>query len=104
MKWSAVTVVAGAALASAAAWTHEEYASGEVMEFMMSSKEAAWAKARAAGKYDQERWKGFEEKRPNKGKIPCKDGVAVAVPGDADQTYKCKNIVSRLFLPIGDYS
>ena len=80
MKWSTVTMAAGATFASAARFTHEQYASGDVMDFMISSKEAAWAKARAAGKYDNNRWKDFDQKRPNKGKIPCKDGLYAPKP------------------------
>jgi hypothetical protein len=95
MKWSALaTAAALAPLASAHGFTHANYASGDVMELMMSSKEAAWAKRRAAGEYDSKRWNGFHKNRVNKDKIECKHGRVEAVKGDADQTYKCKNIVS----------
>lgn len=53
----------------------------------------AWAKQRAAGAYDNKKWKDFHKKRVNKNKIECKHGRVEAVKGDADQTYKCKNIV-----------
>ena len=61
---------------------------------MMEGKEAAWAKHRAAGDYDSKKWNGFHWRRSNKNKIECKNGRVEAVKGDADQTYKCKNIVS----------
>ncbi|KAF2024903.1 hypothetical protein EK21DRAFT_77652 [Setomelanomma holmii] len=92
MKWSTLATAAIVPLASASGFSHAEYASGEVMDLMMSSKEAAWAKHRAAGEYDSKKWNGFHEKRANKNKIECKNGRVEAVVGDADQTYKCKNI------------
>jgi hypothetical protein len=95
MKWSTfATAAALVPLASAHGFTQAEYASGDVMDLMMSSKEAAWAKRRAAGEYDSKKWNGFHKNRVNKDKIECKNGRVEAVTGDADQTYKCKNIVS----------
>jgi hypothetical protein len=96
MKWSTLATAALVPLASASGFTHEEYASGDVMDLMMSSKEAAWAKHREAGDYDSKKWADFSKKRTNKDKIECKHGRVEAVKGDADQTYKCKNIVSIL--------
>lgn len=93
MKWSTLATAALLPLASASGFTHEEYASGEVMDLMMSAKEAAWAKHREAGDYDKKKWNGFHKNRANKNKIECKHGRVEAVKGDADQTYKCKNIV-----------
>lgn len=55
--------------------------------------QAAWAKQRAAGAYDNKKWAGFDKKRSHKDRIECKNGVVEAVVGDPDQTYKCKNIV-----------
>ena len=65
--------------------------------------QGAWAKQRAAGAYDNKRWKDFHKKRQNKNRIECKHGRVEAVKGDADQTYKCKNIVSgcRRGSPVG---
>jgi len=62
------------------------------MDLMMHAKEAAWAKQRAAGHYDSKKWNGFSWRRANKNKIECKHGRVEAVRGDADQTYKCKNV------------
>jgi hypothetical protein len=96
MKWSAISAAAAALLplVSGAGFTKEEYASGEVMDFMMSAKEASWAKQRAMGNYDSKKWNGFDKKRPDKNVIKCKNGKAVAVKGDPAQTYTCKDIVS----------
>lgn len=91
MKWAAI-LTAILPLAVASGFTRAEYASGEVMDLMMQGKEAAWAKARAAGKYDSKKWNGFKKNRVNKNKIECKDGRVEAVKNDGDQTYKCKNI------------
>jgi hypothetical protein len=100
MKWSTfATAAALVPLASAHGFTQAEYASGDVMDLMMSSKEAAWAKRRAAGEYDSKKWNGFHKNRVNKDKIECKNGRVEAVTGDADQTYKCKNIVSFIEFP-----
>jgi hypothetical protein len=95
MKWSAISAAAAALLplASGAGFTTEEYANGEVMEFMMA-KENAWAQQRAIGNHDSKKWNGFGKKRPNKDVIKCKNGKAEAVKGDKNQTYKCKDIVS----------
>jgi uncharacterized protein involved in copper resistance len=87
MKWATITT-ALLPLVAAHGFTHEQYASGEVMDLMMSGKEAAWAKQRAAGAFDSKRWNGFAQKRVNKNKIECKNGRVEAVKGDADQTYK----------------
>lgn len=62
--------------------------------YAYSLLQGAWAKAKAAGFYDNKRWAGFGKKRSNKDRIPCVNGKAVAVKGDASQTYKCKDIVS----------
>jgi hypothetical protein len=95
MKWSAISAAAVALLPLVSgALTTEEYDSGEVMEFMMSAKEASWAKQRALGNYDSKKWNGFSKKRHDKNVIKCKNGKAEAVKGDANQTYLCKDIVS----------
>ncbi|KNG45109.1 hypothetical protein DDE82_003134 [Stemphylium lycopersici] len=91
MKWATLTT-ALLPLVAAHGFTHQQYASGEVMDLMMSGKEAAWAKQRAAGNYDNKKWMGFSKKRTEKNKIKCKHGRIEAVANDPDQTYKCKNI------------
>jgi hypothetical protein len=96
MKWSSISAAAAALLplASGAGFSSEDYANGEVMEFMMNAKEAAWANQRAMGNHDSKKWNGFGKKRPNKDVIKCKNGKAEAVKGDKNQTYSCNNIVS----------
>jgi hypothetical protein len=97
MKWATITT-ALLPLVAAHGFTHQQYASGEVMDLMMSGKEAAWAKQRAAGAYDNKRWAGFSSKRTKKNKIECKHGRVEAVKGDADQTYKVsKTRLIRIF-------
>lgn len=39
MKWSTLATAAIVPVASASGFTHEEYASGEVMQIMMEAKE-----------------------------------------------------------------
>lgn len=92
MKWSTLATAVIVPLASASGFTHEEYASGEVMSLMMNAKEAAWAKQREAGNYDSKKWNGFGHKRVNKNKIECKNGRVEAVAGDADQTCKSRDV------------
>jgi len=96
MKWSAISAVAATLLplAAGAGFSEEEYASGEVMDFMMMAKEDAWAKQRAIGNHDTKKWNGFGKKRHDKNVIKCKNGKAEAVKGDKNQTYSCKDIVS----------
>ncbi|KAF2260017.1 hypothetical protein CC78DRAFT_502275 [Lojkania enalia] len=91
MKFAAVAA-ALLPLASGAMFSKEEYDSGDVMAKMMEAKESAWARHKAAGHYDNKKWNGFSRKRSHKDVIKCDKGKAVAVKGDADQTYKCKNI------------
>ncbi|CAI6336922.1 unnamed protein product [Periconia digitata] len=91
MKFTTLTA-ALLPLAADAMFSKEEYTSGAVMEKMMAAKEAAWAHQKAAGNYDSKKWNGFGQKRTSKDVIKCTDGYAEAVPGDADQTYKCKDI------------
>ncbi|KAJ4357471.1 uncharacterized protein N0V89_002047 [Didymosphaeria variabile] len=86
------TVAAAAMLPLAYGFSKDDYDSGRVMAQMMEAKESAWAKHKAAGAYDNKKWNGFDKKRPNKDVIKCTNGKAVAVKGDADQTYKCKDI------------
>lgn len=97
MKWSAISAAAAALLplASGAGFSTEEYANGEVMEFMMQAKESAWAQQRAQGNHDSKKWNGFGKKRHDKDVIKCKNGKAEAVKGDKNQTYSCKDIVSN---------
>ncbi|KAF2744808.1 hypothetical protein M011DRAFT_496066 [Sporormia fimetaria CBS 119925] len=97
MKFTAIAT-ALLPLAYAASFTKEQYESGEVMAKMMEAKESAWAKAKAAGKYDSKKWNGFGKRRNGKDVIKCKNGVAEAVKGDASQTYKCKDIDMYDFL------
>jgi len=99
MKWATITT-ALLPLVAAHGFTHQQYASGEVMDLMMSGKEMAWAKQRAAGNYDSKRWNGFSHKRSNKNKIECKHGRVEAVKGDADQTYKVRKIIPPKPFPI----
>jgi len=96
MKWSSISAAAAALLpiVSGAGFSTEEYANGEVMEFMMNAKESAWANQRSLGNHDSKKLNGFGKKRPNKDVIKCKKGKAEAVKGDKTQTYKCKDIVS----------
>ncbi|PSN71312.1 hypothetical protein BS50DRAFT_518295 [Corynespora cassiicola Philippines] len=97
MKFSMVAA-ALLPLVSAAGFTKQQYESGEVMKMMMEKKEAAWASHKAAGRYDNKKWKHFGKNRTNKDVIKCKNGVVEAVKGDADQTYKCKDIDMYDFL------
>ncbi|KAF1952703.1 hypothetical protein CC80DRAFT_479075 [Byssothecium circinans] len=85
-------VAATVLLPLAEGFSKYEYESGAVMGKMMQAKESAWARHRAAGHYDNKKWNGFADKRPNKDVIKCTNGVVEAVKGDPDQTYKCKDI------------
>ncbi|PVI00700.1 hypothetical protein DM02DRAFT_614155 [Periconia macrospinosa] len=91
MKLTSTLTAALLPLAEGAMFSKEQYASGAVMNKMMAAKEAAWARNKAAGHYDNKKWAGFK-KASNQTAVKCENGFAAAVPGDADQTYKCKDI------------
>ncbi|KAF2703631.1 hypothetical protein K504DRAFT_463356 [Pleomassaria siparia CBS 279.74] len=92
MKFTTFATALMPLAADAALFSKEEYVSGTVMAQMMEAKESAWAAKKSAGAYDSKTWNGWRKHKGSKDFIPCNNGTAVAVPGDADQTYKCKNI------------
>ncbi|KAH7127221.1 hypothetical protein B0J11DRAFT_297905 [Dendryphion nanum] len=92
MKWSTVAAALVPVASAALGFTKEEYDSGAVMAWMMEQKESAWAKQRAAGAYDSKKWSGFDKHRPDKDRVRCINGKAIAKANDTDQHYKCKDI------------
>ncbi|KAH7359280.1 hypothetical protein B0T11DRAFT_312031 [Plectosphaerella cucumerina] len=79
-------------LASAAgAGTKKDYASGRVHERIMGIKMDGWAKEEAAGLMDSALY-------PELGYTPCVDGFAEAIPGDKNNTFRCRNIDLYHFL------
>ncbi|KLU85098.1 hypothetical protein MAPG_04130 [Magnaporthiopsis poae ATCC 64411] len=115
--WSALAGLGGAA----GAGSKEEYASGAVHERIMGIKmacflwtasptalrfrvhtlltrlqlQAQWAKEAAAGQMDSARY-------PELGFTRCIDGFAAAIPGDANNTFRCRNIDLYHFLSHAD--
>ncbi|KAL8342040.1 hypothetical protein RB601_005205 [Gaeumannomyces tritici] len=79
--WSAVAGLSKAA----GAGSKEDYASGAVHERIMGIKMAQWAKEAAAGQMNSSRY-------PELGFAKCVDGFAAAVPGDANNTFRCRNV------------
>ena len=52
---------------------------------IVQAKEDTWARQRAAGAFESEQY-------PELGYTACVDGVAAAIPGDANNTFRCNNI------------
>lgn len=86
---------------AAALGSAEDYASGAVHAQIMAMKvvcicplctlqhtdttEAQWDAEIAAGAMDSSRY-------PELGHTPCENGFAAAIPGDANNTFKCNNV------------
>ncbi|EPS43250.1 hypothetical protein H072_2760 [Dactylellina haptotyla CBS 200.50] len=67
------------------------FANGLRHEQIMSKKHAIWDRQRAAGL--------MTAAYPELGFTACKDGIAAAVPGDKNNTFKCNNLDLYHFLP-----
>ncbi|KDN61391.1 hypothetical protein CSUB01_12362 [Colletotrichum sublineola] len=78
---------------AAGAGTKAEYASGEVHHRIMGIKMAQWEAEAEAGLMDSARY-------PELGYTPCIDGFAAAIPGDANNTFRCGNYDGTAFAEI----
>lgn len=74
---------------------HLKYASGEVMDSIMTQKEATWQHYRDLGYFKPGRYKA------NNGYYPCKDGH-VTVGNEAGSTFQCLNLDVTGYLPHED--
>ncbi|ETN37677.1 uncharacterized protein HMPREF1541_07300 [Cyphellophora europaea CBS 101466] len=72
-----------------AAFTKEEYDSGEVMDKIMDNKLSQWKKAREDGKMDSTQYKSWASDAPI---ARCVDGTAVVEEGNPLETFQCKNM------------
>lgn len=63
----------------------ELYSSGVVHQQIISKKRSAWAKAREAGAFDQDRY-------PELHYTKCENGKAEAIKGDERNTFRCRNV------------
>ncbi|KUI63732.1 hypothetical protein VM1G_10586 [Cytospora mali] len=70
----------------------DRYTSGAVMDAIMAKKQltflATWEAQEAAGLMDSTLYPSYTGAGP----VLCVDGVAQVVPGDANNTFRCKNI------------
>ncbi|KAL8376846.1 hypothetical protein RB595_007803 [Gaeumannomyces hyphopodioides] len=89
--WSALAGLSRAA----GAGSKEDYDSGAVHERIMGIKMAQWAKETATGLMDSSRYSEL-------GFTKCIDGFAAAIPGDANNTFRCRNIDLYHFLSHAD--
>jgi choice-of-anchor B domain-containing protein len=64
----------------------ELYDTGAMMGKIMMQKEADWAEQRALGRYQAELYPDIDNY------VPCQNGLAVAIPGNANYTFRCNNI------------
>jgi len=80
-----------------AAFTKDDYSSGRVHQKLVDMKERAFAKYGAMGAYDSRKWKSWKgwrkgNWRQRDDRVKCRDGYAVVEPGNANQTFRCKNV------------
>ncbi|KAF2492267.1 hypothetical protein BU16DRAFT_108595 [Lophium mytilinum] len=69
----------------------ELYKSGKMHEMIMAKKYSTFDRQKAAGAYKSEQY-------PELGFVPCKDGLAIAIKGDANNTFRCDNVDLYHFL------
>ncbi|KAH6677080.1 hypothetical protein B0J14DRAFT_615399 [Halenospora varia] len=62
-----------------------QYDTGIVHNAIMAKKHETWDRQRAAGAMESTQY-------PTLDYVPCKDGLATAIPGDANNTFRCSNI------------
>ncbi|KAF3926165.1 hypothetical protein ABW21_db0204045 [Orbilia brochopaga] len=99
MKFTQYASVAGLLVSTAVAKeipqdldrSRELFASGKRHEQIMAAKHATWAAKRASGE--------FTADYPELGFTACTDGVATAIKGDKNNTFKCSNVDLYHFLP-----
>lgn len=86
--------------AGLAAYTKDDYLSGRVHDALMAAKESEFDWHRSKGDYDPRKWKSwFKGKGSRRGKwgdrsdkVECENGLAIVEPGNANQTFRCKNV------------
>lgn len=81
--------VAVADLQAVAAAKALRYESGEVHMEIMMKKESFWAQEEALGMMNSSQYPSFDRAAAP---IPCVDGLAKVIPGDAKNTFKCNNV------------
>jgi hypothetical protein len=79
------TAVLGKEMAVNQALAEQMYDSGIVHESIMTKKMSTWTAEREAGVMESTQY-------PELGYTACKNGVAEAIPGDANNTFRCSNV------------
>lgn len=64
----------------------EIYQNGAMMSMIRNQKEAVWAKQRANGMMDSSVYPEIKDT------VKCVNGVAEAIPGNANYTFQCNNV------------
>jgi choice-of-anchor B domain-containing protein len=64
----------------------ELYASGAIMSRLMSHKQESFDRQRALGRYETTQYPDITSQ------VPCLDGKATAIPGNANYTFACSNV------------
>ncbi|OIW23428.1 hypothetical protein CONLIGDRAFT_693178 [Coniochaeta ligniaria NRRL 30616] len=67
----------------------ELYESGLIHEGLMSQKMSTWAKQEQLGRFDS---RIYSSRAATAGPVPCVNGKAAVVPGDAKNTFRCNNV------------
>ncbi|KAF2754917.1 hypothetical protein EJ05DRAFT_138046 [Pseudovirgaria hyperparasitica] len=81
----------------AAEYAVEEYASGAIHQRLMTMKNEQWDHDESVGLHDLDQWPSWDRWSSLKpdfknDRVKCKDGLAIVEPGNANQTFRCKNM------------
>ena len=68
--------------------------------YLLTVSKEQWERDSAEGKQDPLQWASFKDLkkgvwapgRPSDKRVRCKDGLAVVEEGNANQTFRCKNV------------
>ncbi|KAK5715149.1 hypothetical protein LTR15_010566 [Elasticomyces elasticus] len=93
-------ILALPSLAQAAQYSDDDYRSGRVHEMVLNRKESqeSFARHKANGDHDSRKWPSWSRWgqrgnwRQRNDHIKCRDGLAVAEAGNANQTFRCNNV------------
>ncbi|KAK3708293.1 hypothetical protein LTR37_011558 [Vermiconidia calcicola] len=84
------------AIVAVSAYTPRDYGSGFVHQKIMGMKHDIWARDRAAGLHAPDRYPSLHNQRDGarqrSDSVKCRNGQAVVEPGNANQTFRCKNM------------
>ncbi|PSK42943.1 hypothetical protein B9Z65_6897 [Elsinoe australis] len=95
------------AIVGAAHFPKEQYRSGAVHQKILNMKNEQWDAMEAAGLLDSSQypsWKTWEQldRKVKQDRLRCDNGLAIAEPGNVNQTFRCNNMDLYDFLNHND--